>query len=245
MSLWNMQRVYRGLFNHRFFRGGHKLINAEEGEAPVVLGRKSKMVASKRQSEQMASMLIKGDTFEGSKVKKREFVPEECQVCYGEVMPMCVGDAMFQIPSKAFGGTKHQNDRQGCPRCVRHHLIYGNNWPDKSMDGLVKLLDKFGMDMDKVMEKQKSKIYQDYGVKVPGMSIPDGTKPYVVWVFPGDEHFANNTDDILWWPGIVIPREFCDLESSLKKVAWGLNDDDVVMMYFEGPSVYVKTNPYV
>lgn len=100
--------------------------------------------------------------------------------------------------------------------------------------------ESWNVDPEKQMEEAGKKLYEQFGRLVPGESIRDAKKPSIVWVFPAEYHMEDPQNDHLWWPGLVVPLEYCKYEKGLSSISQELKSDEAVILFFEGPSQYTS-----
>ncbi|KAJ3086537.1 hypothetical protein HK102_012965, partial [Quaeritorhiza haematococci] len=63
--------------------------------------------------------------------------------------------------------------------------------------------------------------------EVGGLLPPDFLRPHPVWVDP------HNTDEIWWWPAVIIPRSECEDPAFFKGYEADIKEDEIMVRYFE------------
>lgn len=154
--------------------------------------------------------------------------PEEdyCFVCQTKLEMDVVNH--FIIPAGHF---KTIQDQEVCARCFRHYKLFNMTWPQRSISAAREVVRDLDYDDDDVDDEADAEFIKA-GSDVPGEPAPNPELPYIVWVYP-----AGSDSSDLWWPAMIIPRDYCENEKSLSKLAADASDSDIVVLFFEGPSM--------
>ncbi|KAJ3221632.1 Histone-lysine N-methyltransferase set9 [Clydaea vesicula] len=145
----------------------------------------------------------------------------ECYSCSVKLTQDQQDNPELLLPSSLFNIRRNQF-KKCCSRCYRHFRIFNSLWPDHNQEAKVSLNPIHSLDLH-------------HYVDIPlGVEISDVNIPQIVWVIPQ----VTNT---LYWPAILIPREFCVHEKSLNRLVQKSEQNSIIVLFLSSPPTIGET----